>query len=401
MDVDKYADVHNRYEGLININPLMTGGRIPREVGERLLSKGWLEVGYAICYNCTEGRSDALGFPPVKEFLSDLAEFFGGDVAEHTLGCRAAQFAVFRAAAELDGYAKVAVVDSLCHYTTVIAAELSGLELVEVPNTGHPEYRVQVERFAEKIEEVSRRFGEAPALLALTHVDPYYGNLADVRKVGELAESYGTMFMVNAAYTAGVMPVNMRQMKADFLTVSAHKSMASLAPLGFLVAREERSSAVLKGASTALDWSKRAFPKKMVNLFGCSIGGLPLISAMYSFPLVVERVARWEEELKKTRWFSQEMEKLGGVRQLGEKPHNHHLLHFETDVLWEISKRHKRRGFFLAEDLEKRGIVGVQRGLSRRVKASVYGLSWEEVRRVRDAFRDIVNEYVEKFRIKL
>ncbi|RLE50807.1 MAG: hypothetical protein DRJ33_07100 [Candidatus Methanomethylicota archaeon] len=272
-----------------------------------------------------------------------------------------------------------------------MAAELCGISLVEVPNTGYPEFRIQVEKYSEKIEEVKEKFGKLPALIILTHADPYYGNVVDAEKVGEIAESYGVPFMVNAAYTAGIMPVDMKKMKADFLTISAHKSMASLAPLGFLVIREY-SDHVLRSVSAALDWSKRSFPNKMVNLFGCSIGGLPLISAMHTFPYVVERVKKWNSELEKIRWFIEEMEKLGGIKQLGEKPHNHHLTHFETPILWEISKRHKRRGFFLAEELEERGIIGVQRGLTKHLKISVYGLSWEEVKQVRDAFQDILNK---------
>ena len=400
--VSRYHQLLNKYKGLIIVNPLMTGGKLPDNVAEKLLEEGWLEVGYSLCYDCIEGSSDTLGFPPVKRFLHDVAEFFGGETAEHTFGCRAAQFAVFKAIsmkAEEGGFAKVAVVDSLCHYTTVVAAELCGVSLVEVPNTGYPEFKVQVEKYAEKIEEVKSKFGKPPALVVLTHVDPYYGNLANAEEVGRIAESYGIPFMVNAAYTAGVMPVNMKAMKANFLTISAHKSMASLAPLGFLVIRGY-SGDVLKSVSTALEWSKRSFPNKMVNLFGCSIGGLPLISAMHAFPYVVERVKKWHEELEKVRWFIEEMEKIDGIKQLGEKPHNHHLTHFETPILWEISKRHKRKGFFLAEELEKRGIIGVQRGLTKHIKISVYGLSWDEIKRVRDVFYEIIDRYTREFNIR-
>ena len=166
--------------------------------------------------------------------------------------------------------------------------------------------------------------------------------------------------MVNAAYTAGIMPLSMKDLHADFLTASAHKSMASLAPLGFLVTLSEWSKRLLKlaGAKTAL--KSRILKNKIPALFGCSIGGVPLISAMYSFQHVVDRVKRWNEELEKIRWFIREMERLDGVSLIGERPHNHHLMHFETPIFWEISNHHKRRGFFLAEEMIKRGIVGLQ-----------------------------------------
>ena len=148
-----------------------------------------------------------------------------------------------------------------------------------------------------------------------------------------------------------------------------------------------------------LDWTGRTFGKKIVNIFGCSIGGLPLISAMYSFPYVTERVRKWEDELEKARWFSSEIEKIGNIMLVGERPHNHHLVHFETPIFWEISKHHKRKGFFLAEDMIKRGIVGLHRGLSKHIKISLYGLSWEEVKKVRDTFYDIAQKYVDEFKL--
>ncbi|MEW6007982.1 MAG: hypothetical protein AB1595_07580 [bacterium] len=53
-------------------------------------------VGYITCFDCLEGRSSLCAKPPVKKFLAEVANFFGGDACEHTFGCRGAQFAVMR-----------------------------------------------------------------------------------------------------------------------------------------------------------------------------------------------------------------------------------------------------------------------------------------------------------------
>jgi Sep-tRNA:Cys-tRNA synthetase len=120
---------------------------------------------------------------------------------------------------------------------------------------------------------------------------------------------------------------------------------------------------------------------------------------MYSFPHVAERVEKWDEELKKTQWFINEMEKIDGVRLLGEQPHRHHLLHFETPVFWEISQHHKRKGFFLADEMIERGVVGLQRGLTKSIKLSLYGLGWDEVKKIRDAFYEIASKHVREFKL--
>ncbi|MEM3737726.1 MAG: O-phospho-L-seryl-tRNA:Cys-tRNA synthase [Candidatus Bathyarchaeia archaeon] len=406
INTQRYMQLTNNSKGLLILNPIMTGGILPQEVRRRLYEDEWCRVGYSICFECLKGRSDLIGDPPIREFLQDVAEFYGGEVAEHTFGCRTAQFAVMKTVSEyIDGggsreYSKVVVADPLCHYTTAIAAEMNGLKVVEPPHGGPPEYKVKPEGFIERIEEVKRETGKLPGLIAVTHVDPYYGNLNPVVEVGAIAENYSIPYMVNAAYTAGVMPLDMREFKADFLTVSAHKSMASLGPLGFLVTRNEWSQRAFRTSTSVTSWSKRSFTKKLINLFGCSVGGAPLISALLSFPYVVERVKGWDGEVERACWFIEEMERLDSVRLMGERPHRHHLLCFDTPVFYEISKYHKRRGFFLAEDMRQRGITGLHRGISKHIKLSTYGLNWDQLKQVRDAFVEIADKYVKEYQLR-
>jgi len=398
-NLQRYNAVRNQYKGYTIIHPLMRGGIIPGEVQERLIDEEWTRIGYALCFDCIKGRSDLISNPPVNDFLDDVAKFFGGDVAEHSFGCRGAQFAVMKMIADSAGgqgseeYSKTVLVDSLCHYTTLIAAEMNNLRPVEVPNNGSPEYKISADGFVEKIEAIKRETRQLPGLIALTHVEPQYGNINPAKEVGRIAKEYNIPYTINVAYSGGIIPINMKDLQADFLTISAHKSMASLGPLGFIVSNSDWENKIFRKSSLKTDWSGRTFDKKILNIFGCSIGGIPLISSMYSFPHVVERVKRWDEELEKTRWFIDEMEKINGIRLIGERPHNHHLLHFETPIFWEISKKHKRRGFFLADEMVEQGIVGLQRGLSKHIKLSVYGLTWDEIRKVRDAFVSIVEKH--------
>ena len=399
--------MRNRYKGDLIINPIMTGGILATEVQRKLYEEEWTKVGYSVCFDCLEGRSGLISKPPIRDFLKDIAEFFGGDLAEHTFGCRAAQFSVAKTISEhlkndsSRDYTNIVVVDSLSHYSTIMAAEMNGLKVAEVPNKGYPEYKIEAEDFARKIEEIKEKTGKLPGLVMATHVEPYYGNLNPVKDVGKIAREYNIPYMINAAYAAGIFPINIRDLKADFLTVSAHKSMASLGPLGFVITNYEWEKKMFEKSSTTTDRSGRSFGAKIINIFGCSVGGTPLVSSMYSFPNVVERVKHWDEELKKTIWLIEELEKLDGIMSLGAHPHVHHLVAFETPIFWEISKHHKRRGFFLAEEMLKRKIVGLHRGLSKHIKLSVYGLNWDQVRLVRDAFYDIVEEFTRKFEISL
>ncbi len=380
-----------RYKDKIIINPLMRGGILREDVKKKICEEGWLDVGYNVCFDCVEGRSSLISKPGIKSFLKEIAHFVGGDDAEHTFGCRAAQFSVMKTVSEFakeDGRTNIIITDPNSHYSTNIAAEMCGLHAVEPPHTGYPEYMVEADRVLEKIEEVEKESGK-PALVVMTHADPYYGNIAPVEEVGKICKEKEIPYMVNAAYTGGVKPIDMKDFNADFLTLSAHKSMASVAPLGFLVTTFVWSKKVFALSRSKAEWTGRVFGKKIPNVFGCSVGGLPLVSAMHSFPAVRARVKNWTDEIKRTEKFIERMEDIGDIMLLGERPHRHHLLHFETPRFWEISKTQKKKGFFLAKEMNKRGIVGLHKGLSKHIKLSVYGLSDEELERVAAAFEEI------------
>lgn len=378
----------NQYRGMIVINALMRGGVVPEEVRKELSEK-WMEVGYITCYDCLEGRSSLCKKPPIRTFLDGLAEYFGGYTSEHTFGCRGAQFAVMFLVRELvdrnGGHCDTIVIDPNCHYTTRITAEMCRLKTVEPENSGYPEFKLSAESFEEKILEVKKETGKLPGLVFVTHVDPYQGNVAPVKEVGEICEKHEVPYCVNGAYTCGVLPIDMSEVRCDFLTMSGHKSMASLGPVGFVVSNEKWHREIFTTPK-----SEKIARNKIPNIFGCSVGGLPVISSMLSFPHVKERVAGWDAELEKIRGFISAMEKLPTVKQIGEKPHRHHLLQFETPIFYETSKTQRKKGFFLAQGMVKRGIVGLHRGLTKKLKMSVYGLSEAEIRQVLDGFREMV-----------
>ena len=131
------------------------------------------------------------------------------------------------------------------------------------------------------------------------------------------------------------------------------------------------------------------FGKKIPNIFGCSIGGIPAVSSMLSFDHVERRVKQWDQELARINAFVADMEKIPDVMLLGQRPHRHHLLHFETPRLWEVLKNRGKNGFYLAEFMIGNGVVGLHRGMSKHLKFSVLGLSKEQRNRVRDLFYEI------------
>ncbi|RWX73004.1 MAG: O-phosphoseryl-tRNA:Cysteinyl-tRNA synthase [Candidatus Methanosuratincola subterraneus] len=389
--LEKYRNLKREFseEDHVNLQPIQRGGVLSEEAMRAIIEFG---DGYSTCDWCPpkSARLDMIEKPPIKDFYNDLAEFLGMDLARVVTRCREAKFIAFRMLGAPGDYV---VVDGLAHYSSYIAAELAGLRVKEVPVGGPPEYKVDLNAYAAKIEEVKRETGRLPAAVLLTHVDYQYGNVNDAEVVGKIARDYGVPFILNCAYSAGVMPVDGKNVQADVITGSGHKSWAASAPTGILALRKSLEEKLLRRASIQGDLTNRSFVSKELALLGCTVMGAPLLTLIASFPAVVERVEKWDEEVQKARFFVGELERIQGVKQVGDRPKRHTLIHFETEPFFRVSQSHKRKGYFLYDELRARKIVGIQPGLTKHFKLNTYGLTWEQVRYAAQAFLEIAEKY--------
>ncbi len=368
----KLCALRRMHKDLINIMPIQTGGILTNAAREALVEFG---DGYSVCDFCLGNLHDITN-PPVREFVHDLLpQFLGCDVATITCGAREGIFMVMHSLTKLGDSI---IVDGNRHYSSIVAAERAGLNVIEVPHSGYPEFTIDIDEYTPLIEKHN------PKLILLTYPDGNYGNLPDATRLGEISQEYNTPYILNGAYAAGRMPVNMQDIGADFIVGSGHKSMASAGPSGVLGMKKKWEQVVLR--------KSLAYSNKQVELLGCTLRGAPLVTLMASFPYVAERVQHWDGQVSKAQWFSAELEKLG-FKQLGEKPHRHDLLHFETPMLYDISKRVRERGYFLYKELKERGIWGLQPGLTKAFKVSTFSADKEQLNFVIDSFKDILHKY--------
>ena len=370
--LQKLSGLRREHRGLINLMPLQTGGMLTDAAREALVEFG---DGYSVCDFC-QGVLCSIAKPPIRDFVQEiLPPFLGCEVATITHGAREAKFMVMHSLAKPGD---TILVDGNRHYTTFVAAERAGLNIIEVPHSGHPEFRVDVNEYAALIKQ------HAPKLVLLTYPDGNYGNLPDARRLGGIAQEHNVPYILNGAYAVGRMPVSMEEMGADFIIGSGHKSMAAAGPVGVLGMKKKWEEIVLRKSVRHRN--------KDVELLGCTVRGVPLMTLMASFPYVKERVNKWDQQASKAQWFSAELEKLGFM-QLGDKPHRHDLLHFDAPALYEISKHVRERGYFLYKELKERGIFGPQPGLARSFKLSTFAADRQQLGVVIDSFQAMLKKY--------
>lgn len=379
MDINnlsKLIDRKRTNREFINLDPLQTGGILTDQAKKALLEWG---DGYSVCDFC-QGRLDEIKNPPIHDFIYQiLPEFLGSDYAGVTSGAREGIYLIMNSITSPGDYI---IIDKSAHYSTYVAAERAKLNIVTVSNSGHPEYTTKAEDYEKIIIETQKK-GKI-SLLLITYPDGSYGNLPNIKKLSDISKKYSVPLLINGAYAIGRMPFNLKEIGADFVTGSGHKSMASSGPIGVI--------GYLNKWEPFINKRSIYYKKKDVESLGCSARGTTMMTLMSSFPEVVKRINNWPMQVKKARFFASEMEKLG-INQLGEKPHNHDLIFFESELLYQISQKHKRGAYFLYEELKKNKIWGIKPGLTKNFKVSTFAATTEELEKVISVFKSLVFSY--------
>ena len=367
----------------INIDPIQAGGRLTADAMKAVIAYG---DGYSVCDNCRKpNRLDYISKPPIAEFHREVAAWLGMDTVRTVPGARRGFQAVARTYVDKGD---PVILTSLSHYTEFLAVEESGGIAREIP--AGADHIVTAEAAAQKAEEVRRESGKDAVLAIIDMVDYQYGNLHDVRAIASSLHQYDIPVLCNGAYTVGIMPVDGKALGVDFVVGSGHKSMAAPAPSGVLAATAERAGEVFRTTGITGDVTSRKFGIKEPAMMGCTLMGATLVGMMASFPEVRERVRHFDTELANNRIVLSALQSIEGTRVLSEMPRKHTLTRVDTTASFDtVAQKHKKKGFFLASELEEKGITGIIPGATRVWKFNTYGMTTAQAQYLAAAFTDI------------
>ena len=125
------------------------------------------------------------------------------------------------------------IISCLEHQSNVIPwmrlAEERGIRLTVLP--------VGPERVLET-EVVEQHLSENTRLLAVTHVSNVFGSIQPVAEIGALARSRDILFLVDAAQSAGRVPIDVNEIQCDFIAFCGRKSLLGPQGTGFLYSKE-------------------------------------------------------------------------------------------------------------------------------------------------------------------
>ena len=112
-----------------------------------------------------------------------------------------------------------------------------------------------------------------------THASNLTGNLVDLTRVGRMAHERGLLFIVDAAQTAGIFPIDVQAMQIDVLCFSGHKGLLGPQGTGGLYVRPGLSVRPLKTGGSGVQSFLRHHPEEMPTAL--EAGTLQLMRRFY------------------------------------------------------------------------------------------------------------------------
>lgn len=99
------------------------------------------------------------------------------------------------------------------------------------------------------LAEFERKIKLNTKLIICTGASNVLGKTLPIAKIGALCRARGIFFCLDAAQTAGVIPIDMNKMNIDFLCVAPHKGLYAPMGIGILICEKEIKNTIIEGGT--------------------------------------------------------------------------------------------------------------------------------------------------------
>lgn len=121
-------------------------------------------------------------------------------------------------------------------------------------------------------EDFRRALTPQTRLVVLLHASNVLGTLQPVAEVGRICRRQGPLFLVDAAQTAGVVPIDMQAMQIDLLAFPGHKALFGPPGIGVLLVGHRVEPLPWREGGTGFDSEDPLQPRRFPHLLE---GGTP------------------------------------------------------------------------------------------------------------------------------
>ena len=157
--------------------------------------------------------------------------------------------------------------------------------------------------------------------IVTTHGSNLTGNLLDIRKIGDIAQKHALLYIADASQTAGVFPIDVRQMHIDILCFTGHKGLLGPQGTGGIYVREGVEIRPLLSGGSGVQTYLRTHPLQMPTALEagtCNGHGIAGLGAAVGYiqKTGLDTIRRTEQELM---WaFYTQVRQIPGITVYGD-----------------------------------------------------------------------------------
>jgi cysteine desulfurase family protein len=187
-------------------------------------------------------------------------------------------------------------------------------------------------------DEVRRAITPKTRLVALTHASNVVGTVQPVGAVGRVCREHDVLFLVDAAQTAGVIPIDAQEMHIDLLALPGHKSLLGPTGTGALYVGPRARLRPWREGGTGGDSSSETQPRDYPYYLE---GGTPNVLGVAGLIAGIEwvvgqglaKIHSHETALVERLW--RRLEEMGGYTIYGHRDHSRRVgtLSFRSESL--------------------------------------------------------------------
>ena len=174
------------------------------------------------------------------------------------------------------------------------------------------------------LEAARRLIRPNTKLMMLTHASNVSGTVLSLDRAGKLCRDAGIFFAVDAAQTAGHLPIDVKKLHIDALCVPSHKGLRGSSGIGALLLAKEFANALdsLITGGTGSDSHTETQPNYMPDRFE---SGTPNLAGIYGLHAALseleqdELAFRQERETALLQQFLSGLDEISGIRILGTR----------------------------------------------------------------------------------
>jgi cysteine desulfurase family protein len=111
-------------------------------------------------------------------------------------------------------------------------------------------------------DDIRRAISRHTRLIAVTHASNVLGAVQPVAEIGRLVREHNLLFLVDAAQTAGVLPIDVQEMFIDLLAFPGHKSLLGPTGTGALYVGPRAKVGAWREGGTGGDSSSETQPRE-------------------------------------------------------------------------------------------------------------------------------------------